>query len=78
MCRWIGPTPARWRLQVVNWRLMKWMPGDTRWLGWIWCYATNADNAEAEYVGSFNAGQKLYFWAIVASSFVFLSSGRDD
>jgi cytochrome b subunit of formate dehydrogenase len=26
----------------------------------------NVDTVEPKYVGFFNAGQKLYFWAIVA------------
>src|SRR5262249_7268227 len=34
-----------------------------------------ADHREPEYVDFFNAGQKLYFWAIVASAIVFLVSG---
>ena len=36
---------------------------------------TNAETLEPEYVGFFNAGQKLYFWAIVVSAVVFLISG---
>ena len=33
---------------------------------------------EPEYVGFFNGGQKLYFWAIVASALVFLIVGHSD
>ena len=29
---------------------------------------TNTEKLEPEYVDFFNAGQKLYFWAIVASA----------
>lgn len=62
--------------QVLNWRrLMAWTPYDTRWLRRLGRYITNADRHEPEYVGFFNAGQKLYFWTIVASSCVFLASG---
>ncbi len=36
---------------------------------------TNKQKVEPDYVGFFNAGQKLYFWAIVVSAVVFLISG---
>ena len=38
-------------------------------------YATNEDPLEAEDVGFFNAGQKLYFWAIAVSWVLFLITG---
>jgi formate dehydrogenase subunit gamma len=38
-------------------------------------YVANTDKLEPEYVDFFNAGQKLYFWAIVASAVIFLISG---
>ena len=67
---------AAFALQFVNWlRPMTWLPDDRRWLGHLKAYVTNVDPLEPEYVGFFNAGQKLYFWAIVASALVFLVSG---
>jgi len=63
-------------LQFLNWlRLMKWQREDRKWLDHIKQYVTNAEKVEPEYVGFFNAGQKLYFWAIVASSVIFLLTG---
>jgi formate dehydrogenase subunit gamma len=38
-------------------------------------YVANKDQLEPEYVDFFNGGQKVYFWAIVASAVVFLASG---
>ena len=62
--------------QVVNWlRPMSWTSGDTRWMGHLKDYISNADAVEPEYVDFFNAGQKLYFWAIVGSAALFLVSG---
>lgn len=63
-------------LQFLNWlEPMTWTPSDRRWLGRMREYVTNADAVEPEYVGFFNGGQKMYFWAIVVSSIVFLLSG---
>ena len=31
-------------------------------------YVTNTEKLEPEYVDFFNAGQKLYFWAIVGDA----------
>ncbi len=63
-------------LQVLNWiDPMSWTPADTRWMRHFRAYVTNAEKLEPEDVGFFNAGQKLYFWAIVASTIVFLISG---
>ena len=63
-------------LQFLNWlRPMTWTAGDSRWMTHLKAYVTNADAREAEYVDFFNAGQKLYFWAIVVSVVVFLVSG---
>ena len=67
---------ACFSLQVLNWlRPMAWNADDRRWVARIRRYVTNADPYEPEYVDFFNAGQKLYFWAIVASTIVFLLSG---
>jgi formate dehydrogenase subunit gamma len=63
-------------LQFLNWlRPMTWNADDRRWLSRIRAYATNTEPREPEYVDFFNAGQKLYFWAIVISSIIFVLSG---
>jgi formate dehydrogenase subunit gamma len=62
--------------QFLNWlRPMTWTQDDRRWLRQMRSYVTNAEEVEPEYVEFFNAGQKLYFWAIVGSALVFLLSG---
>jgi formate dehydrogenase subunit gamma len=62
-------------LQTLNWLTpMTWTPDDRRWMRHLKAYITNAE-AEPQDVGFFNAGQKLYFWAIVISALVFLISG---
>jgi formate dehydrogenase subunit gamma len=67
---------AAFALQVLNWlQPMTWNADDTRWMRQLRDYVTNAHALEPEYVDFFNAGQKLYFWAIVASALVFLVSG---
>lgn len=63
-------------LQIVNWvEPMTWRPDDRTWMRQLKEYVTRGDEPEPEYVGFFNAGQKLYFWAIVVSGAVFLISG---
>ncbi len=63
-------------LQTLNWLTpMTWTPADRRWLRHLRAYVTNAEAVEPEDVGFFNAGQKLYFWAIVVSALVFLITG---
>ena len=63
-------------LQIVNWwRPMAWNADDRRWMWHIREYVTNAHAREPEDVDFFNAGQKVYFWAIVASALMFLVSG---
>jgi len=63
-------------LQVVNWmRPMMWTDKDSRWIAHVADYVMNAQPREPEYVDFFNAGQKLYFWAIAASAVIFLASG---
>ncbi len=56
-------------------RPMRWRPEDRRWLRRIRAYVTNAEKSEPDDVGKFNAGQKLWFWAIVVSAAVFLVTG---
>lgn len=63
-------------LQFFNWLApMTWSGDDRRWMRRMKTYVTNTDEVEPEYVDFFNAGQKLYFWAIVATAIVFLVSG---
>ncbi len=67
---------AIFALQFVNWlQPMSWTGDDSRWLRRVQEYVTNAEKLEPEYVGFFNGGQKMYFWAIVACAIVFLISG---
>jgi formate dehydrogenase subunit gamma len=62
--------------QFVNWlRPMTWNPDDRRWMKRMRSYVTNAEAVEPDYVDFFNGGQKLYFWAIVGSTVIFLLSG---
>ena len=62
--------------QILNWLTpMAWTSDDRRWLKHLRAYVTNAEPLEPEYVGFFNAGQKLYFWAIVVSAVLFLITG---
>ena len=62
--------------QFINWvGPMAWGAADRRWLRRIKAYATNEEKLEAEDVGFFNAGQKLYFWAIAISGVLFLITG---
>jgi len=63
-------------LQILNWlEPMTWTANDRRWMKRLKEYVTNTDQLEPEYVDFFNAGQKLYFWAIVFSAIVFFVSG---
>jgi formate dehydrogenase subunit gamma len=62
--------------QVLNWlEPMSWNADDRRWMRHLRAYVANTDPIEPEYVDFFNAGQKIYFWAIVASAVIFLVSG---
>ena len=62
--------------QFINWfGPMAWTGADRRWLRRIKAYATNEEKLESEDVGFFNAGQKLYFWAIAISGVLFLITG---
>jgi formate dehydrogenase subunit gamma len=63
-------------LQFMNWlRPMTWNRDDRRWVKGLKSYVTNAEEVEPGYVDFFNAGQKLYFWAIAVSAVIFLVSG---
>ena len=63
-------------LQILNWiEPMTWTADDRRWLRRLKADVSNEETLEPEYVDFFNAGQKLYFWAIVVSALVFFVSG---
>jgi len=63
-------------LQFLNWlKPMSWTGDDSRWMRRLGDYVANADKLEPDYVDFFNAGQKVYFWALVASAGIFLLSG---
>ena len=67
---------ALFLLQFIHWlRPMLWTRDDNRWMRRLKQYVANTDKLEPEYVGFFNAGQKLYFWAIVVTAVIFLVSG---
>ena len=57
------------------WRDMRWNEKDRQWLRRIRDYITNAEKTEPDYVGKFNGGQKLWFWAMVVCGIVFLITG---
>jgi formate dehydrogenase subunit gamma len=62
--------------QFLNWFTpMTWTKADSRWTRRIKEYVTNKEKVEAEDVGFFNGGQKLYFWAIAVSAVLFLVTG---
>lgn len=63
------PLLSRWK------RAMAWGQDDRRWMGRMRDYVTNTTEPEPDYVGKFNAGQKLWMWTMVASAVVFLISG---
>lgn len=62
--------------QMLNWlQPMSWTQDDARWMRRLREYLANTEIREPDYVAFFNAGQKVYFWTIVASAVVFLVSG---
>ena len=63
-------------LQFLNWMTpMLWTAADRRWMKRVRGYVTNEQRLEPEEVGFFNGGQKIYFWLIVLSAFLFLLTG---
>ena len=67
---------AVFALQFLNWlQPMTWTPDDRRWMRRMKEYVTNTGKVEPDYVDFFNAGQKVYFWAIAVSAIVFVISG---
>jgi len=63
-------------LQALNWfPLMRWRPGDTRWMKRLKDYVTYRDSIEPPDVGFFNAGQKAQFWEIVGGSIAYVVTG---
>jgi formate dehydrogenase subunit gamma len=62
--------------QFLNWfRPMHWTDSDRRWMRRLKEYVSNREKLEPPDTGFFNAGQKLYFWTIVASVILFLITG---
>jgi formate dehydrogenase subunit gamma len=62
--------------QFLNWFVpMKWTSADRRWVKRIRQYTTHTNRIEAEDVGFFNGGQKIYFWLISLSGVLFLVTG---
>jgi formate dehydrogenase subunit gamma len=62
--------------QFLNWFVpMRWTKADSRFLRRLRAYATNREKLEPPETGFFNGGQKLYFWAIVVSTVLFLVTG---
>jgi formate dehydrogenase subunit gamma len=62
--------------QFVNWFApMRWTDSDRRWTRRLRAYVSNREKVEAEDVGFFNGGQKLYFWLIAGSAVLFLITG---
>ncbi|HEU4936006.1 MAG TPA: formate dehydrogenase subunit gamma, partial [Vicinamibacterales bacterium] len=63
-------------LQWLNWLdPMRWTPADSRWIKRIKSYVSNEEALEAEDVGFFNGGQKMYFWTIAACAVIFVLTG---
>ena len=63
-------------LQFLNWLShMTWTEADRKWMSTLRRYISNEDKLEPEYVGYFNAGQKLYFWLIAGSAVLLLLTG---
>ena len=79
--RWLHPWfglafDVAFFFQFLNWvGPMAWTEADRRWMRRVRAYATNEEKLEAEDVGFFNGGQKLYFWAIVVCGILFLITG---
>jgi formate dehydrogenase subunit gamma len=62
--------------QFLNWFVpMHWTAADSRWMRRLRRYVSNDLKVETKDVGFFNAGQKIYFWAIALSSILFLITG---
>lgn len=62
--------------QFLNWFVpMRWTRADRIWVKGLKAYATNREALAPEATGFFNAGQKIYFWAIAGSAILFLVTG---
>jgi len=63
-------------LQLLGWLgSMRWRENDRRWLRRARAYVTSEEKVEPDDVGKFNAGQKIWFWAMVFFGIVFLVTG---
>jgi formate dehydrogenase subunit gamma len=62
--------------QFLNWFApMRWTKVDQRWLREAKAYFTNKEPVATKETGFFNGGQKIYFWSIVFSAFIFFITG---
>jgi formate dehydrogenase subunit gamma len=61
LAQWFGP--------------MSWSPADSQWIRRMNEYISNKEPREADTVGFFNGGQKLFFWTILGSAVLFLVTG---
>lgn len=57
------------------WDSMRWEENDWRWLRRLRAYITHEEKVEPDYVGKFNAGQKIWFWTMAVSGLIFLITG---
>jgi len=63
-------------LQMLNWlKPMKWTRADTNWIRGLGKTVTGKEILDPPDTGSFNGGQKLQFWEIVAGCLVYLITG---
>jgi formate dehydrogenase subunit gamma len=56
-------------------RKARWTPTDTHFVRHLRDYAMRPDQSPPPETGFFNGGQKLYFWAVVASGAVLFGTG---
>jgi formate dehydrogenase subunit gamma len=54
---------------------MRWTTADRNWIKRLPDYVKGEERLEPEYVGFFNAGQKVQFWEIIIGAVVLLITG---
>jgi len=63
-------------VEFGHWRgVMTWTDADRKWMKQTRQYVSNEEKLSPEYVGFFNAGQKLFFWTVAISGALFLVTG---
>ena len=63
-------------LEIFDWTAkVRWTADDRKWWDRIGGYVKNKEKLEPEYVGFFNAGQKLYAWVVFWSMVLFVITG---